>query len=112
MSQAGDETELWQRVPLERWSLAQTASPIYPQARFQLGIAVDLARRVDSQYEIKAMVHGVANRWNGKRISSELAGTAEIERAAANNYWFNSLPRDGNPQPSRENATRHRAAEN
>jgi hypothetical protein len=99
MSQADDEPALWQRVPLERWSLAQTASPIYPQARFQLGVAVALARVVDSQYEIKAIVHGVASRWNGKRISKELEGTAAIERAAAENYWFNALPRDGQTSP-------------
>jgi len=102
MPQVSDEAALWRRVPLERWSLAETASPIYPQARFQLGIALALARVVDSQYEIQAIVHGVANRWNGKRISSELEGTAAIERAAANNYWFNSLPRNSSTQPRRE----------
>ncbi|MCA9160828.1 MAG: hypothetical protein KDA72_21000, partial [Planctomycetales bacterium] len=29
---------LWLRVPIERWSLAETRTPIYPQARFQLGV--------------------------------------------------------------------------
>lgn len=64
----------WLRVPIERWSLEQTASPIYPQARFQLGVARAVARRIDSEFKIKVVVRGVAARWDGRRPSREFRG--------------------------------------
>ena len=39
-----DET-LWLRVPLGAWSLEAVNAPIYPQDRFQLGVALEMARR-------------------------------------------------------------------
>ncbi len=86
---------LWVRLPLERWSLAETGSPIYPQARFQLGVALALARRIDSEFQIKAVVRGVAARWDGSRWSREYVGSTAINSAAQTLFWINTQPRLG-----------------
>lgn len=84
---------LWIRLPLERWSLAETKTPIYPQARFQFGVAVELARRVQSDFLIKAIVRGVAARWDGRRQSREVVGSTAIEQTAERLFWLNVQPR-------------------
>ena len=91
---SGSTDALWVRIPLERWSLAETKAPIYPQARFQLGVALELARRVESEYLIKAVVRGVAARWDGRRRSREYVGSKSIEQAARQLFWLNVQPRD------------------
>jgi hypothetical protein len=84
---------VWVRMPLERWSLAQTGSPIYPQARFQLGVALALTHYLQSEFELKAVVRGVSARWDGKRWERELEGATPIARAAQTLFWLNSQPR-------------------
>lgn len=86
------QTALWLRVPIERWSLAETATPIYPQARFQLGVARALARRIDSEFKIKAIVRGVAARWDGRRQSREFQGSSGLA-TAARQFWLGTTPR-------------------
>lgn len=83
---------LWVRIPAEQWSLNSLGVPIYPQARFQLGIANHLAQILDSQFEIRADVLGAASRWNGKRSEIRLEGLGQIQRAE-NLFWCNSLSR-------------------
>jgi hypothetical protein len=70
----------WQRVPLPRWSLEQLAAPIYPQARFQMQVARDLARRIDSPFQVQVIVLGPAGRIHGRRTEKLLRGTDEILR--------------------------------
>ncbi len=94
-SNAGDEPEsavVWVRVPLSRWSLASLDSPIYPQARFELGVARALAARVNSRFAIKVTVLGTAGRFDGRRQSFEAVGAAAIDRAAERFFW-NTRPR-------------------
>ncbi len=83
---------LWVRLPLERWSLEQTRTPIYPQARFQLGVARSMAQRVNSPFKVKAILHGVAARWDGARNSVELQGTQRIA-SAQSWFWLGTTPR-------------------
>lgn len=88
-----DALAIWVRVPIERWSLASTRAPIYPQARFQLGVGAALARRLDSDFEIKLQLLSVSNRFTGSRKMLELEGTTTIERALQDLFWLNSQPR-------------------
>ena len=84
---------LWVRVPIERWSLALTGSPIYPQSRFQLGVAQALAQHTKLEFGLKAIVRGVAARWDGKRWTREFVGANNIARAAHKLFWLNTRPR-------------------
>ena len=86
------QTALWLRVPIERWSLAVTATPIYPQSRFQLGVARALARRIDSEFKIRVIVRGVAARWDGRRQTREFQGSSGLANAARQ-FWLGTTPR-------------------
>ena len=79
MQDAAETDELgWQRVPLASWSLEQLAAPIYPQARFQLQVAKELAADVDSPFQVQAVVLSSAGRFSGSRTEKRLSGSQEI----------------------------------
>jgi hypothetical protein len=82
-----DDNDGWQRVALDQWSLERLGVPIYPQARFQLGLVLDLMRyeRVASGLRIK--LKSVSNRLNGTRDERWLQGAKEIS-SAAKDYWL------------------------
>ncbi len=84
--------ELWVRVPLAKWSLTSHETPIYPQARFELGVARYLAQHVRSRFAIKVIVLGAAARFDGHRTTREFVGSDEIERAGESFLW-NTRPR-------------------
>ncbi|MCA9131795.1 MAG: hypothetical protein KDA45_01515 [Planctomycetales bacterium] len=90
--EAEDEFALWVRLPIERWSLLATRTPIYPQSRFQLGVALALAQRVQSEFHLKVRLLSAANRLNGSRQVREFVGIkslAEPQRW----FWCNTRPR-------------------
>ncbi len=99
-----DESLLWLRVPLGQWSLAALGTPIYPQARFELGVARDIARRVDSEFTVRAVVLGTAQRFSGRRRSREFLGKSGIEQAA-NLFWLNTQPRHSMAPRELDNAS-------
>lgn len=89
----------WCRVRVERWSLAELGAPLYPQARFQLGVAIGVGRMLESQApaaegtpRIRILFEGAADRWTGKRKVSEYRGLKEID-ALSDRFWLNTLPR-------------------
>ncbi|WP_145116023.1 hypothetical protein [Gimesia panareensis] len=88
----------WCRVRVERWSLAELGAPLYPQARFQLGVAIGVGRllqqlpETEASPRIKLLFEGAANRWTGKRNVSEYTGLKEIE-ALSDRFWLNTVPR-------------------
>jgi hypothetical protein len=86
---------LWVRVPIAQWSIATTATPIYPQARFELGVCRELAEQVDSEFAIRAVVLSSANRLDGHRTASEMLGSTKIA-AAAKRFSLNTQPRGSN----------------
>ncbi len=82
----------WAIVPIDVWSLRSLDAPIYPQSRFQLGVATILASLVDSESEVRVTILGTASRFTGQRQSQVLEGSAQIDKAGAI-YWFNAKPR-------------------
>jgi hypothetical protein len=85
-------TAVWVRVPLSQWSLASLGSPIYPQARFELGVARALAAQVNSRFAIKVTLLGTAGRLDGRRSRWEAVGSEAIDRAGERFFW-NTRPR-------------------
>jgi len=77
----------WRRLSIADWSLATRNVPIYPQARFQLSLAIQLAREADIQDGIRAQVKSVSDRWTGRREIIRLLGRDELE-AHAKRYWL------------------------
>ncbi len=78
----------WRKLAIERWSLRSRGVPIYPQARYQLALADQLATQLRLTDEIRARVRGVSDRWTGQRDEQLLLGRGEI-RDAMNSYWIN-----------------------
>jgi hypothetical protein len=63
-----DRGNVWRRLRLDRWSLAEFRVPLYPQARFQLA----MAKRIQRQYElrhVKFIVQSPSDRRTGRRES-------------------------------------------
>lgn len=80
----------WHLFRMDRWSLDAVHAPIYPQDRFQVGIALWLAREYELD-QIRVVIQGPANRWSGKRSEREYLGHQSIERRAAT-YRLNATP--------------------
>jgi len=85
----------WRRLRIDRWSLAALDVPIYPQNRFQLGVAAAVAEQSDLGWSIRVVELGPAGRFDRKRTSKELRGQDEIVRAA-DRHWLNAQPRASN----------------
>ncbi|MCP4885204.1 MAG: hypothetical protein GY904_01115 [Planctomycetaceae bacterium] len=77
----------WHRLALDRWSLTDRGVPLYPQARYQLGLAVKMASRDGLSDDIRGRLRSVSNRWTGKRTEQPLLGLKEL-RDQANSYWL------------------------
>lgn len=82
----------WVVVPIEAWSLQSLHTPIYPQSRFQLGVAKHIAKQLDSEFEVRATVLGPAQRLTGQRHTQVLESASQINAAGAK-FRFNSNPR-------------------
>jgi len=88
-----DELALeWIDVPIDMWSLQSLGTPIYPQARYQLGVAKHLASAIDSEFDVRLTILSNANRWNGERQSRVFEGSSPIANAGGD-YWWNTAPR-------------------
>ncbi len=63
----------WRRLSLEQWSLQELGVPVYPQARYQLKLAISVAQQLDDQQAIRCEVKSLANRWTGERTSHDVS---------------------------------------
>lgn len=89
----------WCRVRVDRWSLAELDVPVYPQARFQLGVAIAVGRflerhaeKINEPPQLKLFLEGAAHRMTGKRDISEHTGLKQVE-LLTRQFWFNAEPR-------------------
>jgi hypothetical protein len=82
----------WRRVRIDRWSLDVLHAPIYPQDRFQVGVALWLAEEYGLGEDIRVEIDSAADRFTGERTIRIIEGT-EALREAAGEYDFNVLPR-------------------
>jgi hypothetical protein len=89
----------WVAVPLDAWSLATLKTPVYPQSRFQLGVARELAQWVDPDLEMRIIVLGPASRFTGQRSRMVLESSTDLAKACAT-FWFNTKPRSSANQGS------------
>ncbi len=82
----------WRTMDLDLWSINTVGVPNYPQARFQLGVAIGLIQCHDLERQARMRVQGVADRWTGQRENAFLTGKMQWE-AAAQRYWLGARPR-------------------
>jgi len=83
--------EQWRRLRIHQWSLDKLKAPMYPQDRFQIGVALAVGKKFQLEKNIRIEREGIANRWTGIRTGSEFTGMGEIEQYA-NRFRLNALP--------------------
>ncbi len=86
-----DESSAWANVDLDALSLVRLSAPNYPQDRFQLGVALSLAKRYELGDDVRVTLRGIANRFDGSREQELLRGVPDIETAATR-FQLNALP--------------------
>jgi len=89
-SRPSEASDRWVEVMIDRWSLAELAVPVYPQARFQVGVAQAIARELDSPDSIRIKIRGVADRRTGHRKETWAVGIDAIQKQSER-FWL--LPR-------------------
>lgn len=85
------DLEGWCLFRIDRWSLDAVHAPVYPQDRFQVGVALAIANEIQSR-NIRIVIQGPANRWTGARTFHEYTGRDSIERKARTSR-LNAIPR-------------------
>ena len=85
VSETGDDG--WHELELDRWSLETRRTPIYPQARYQLGLALAIAESSHLKDQIRGRLRGPSDRRTGRREEKWLFGRTEM-RAATKQYWL------------------------
>jgi hypothetical protein len=88
---SSDPLDPWLNVRLDRWALAVLGAPIYPQNRYQLGVAEAAIVRYGLVHRVRVLRFGLADRLTGEREHDVLPTLAKIS-AAANEYTFNARP--------------------
>lgn len=90
LQRSADRSSDWYTVDLGRWSLEQRSVPVYPQARFQLGLAMEIAGRLQAAERgtaIRVKLRSVSDRWTGQRTQQWALGHDEIVRLA-DSFWL------------------------
>lgn len=81
------------RLDIDRWSLAELSVPIYPQDRFQLGVALAVIQESRLERSAQVLLQSVSSRTSGKRAETSIIGREDLEEAVSR-YWLNSIPRE------------------
>ena len=92
-SQVDERFDPWVQVDLGAWSLNALQVPIYPQQRFQLGVATSFLAQGQLDRGFRLQLLGMSNRWTGERSTTTLRDRMQLD-AAARRYWFHAQPND------------------
>ncbi|MEZ6058748.1 MAG: hypothetical protein R3C19_00130 [Planctomycetaceae bacterium] len=83
--------DMWCPVRIDRWSLEATGAPIYPEDRFQLGVAQWLARHLKDPGSIRAELDAPERPLWWKRQHVTYADSAQVQQAAQQ-FVLNARP--------------------
>jgi uncharacterized membrane protein YphA (DoxX/SURF4 family) len=83
----------WHRLDLSQWSLAELSVPIYPQSRFQVGVAESLIEEFGlAENGIRLTLKSASHRFSGEREAEDISRSYQRENAVGR-FWFGSSPR-------------------
>ena len=77
---------------LSDWSLDKLGVPIYPQARFQLGVAKAIVEKKKMERGFQIELGSQSNRLTGERTTKTLSSAEQIQMAQSQ-YWLNTKAR-------------------
>lgn len=83
----------WSWLRIDQWCLAATGTPLYPEDRFHLGVALFVAKPADLRGRIRIICEEEADRWTGERERSVRTGKSEMT-AFSDRFLLNSSPRE------------------
>ena len=108
----GPQTALdeWYPFRIDRWSLDAVYAPIYPQDRFQVGVALGLVQGLQLK-TLRIVIEGPAHWWTGERMVSEFEGLESVE-TLADSYRCGARPRLGFAMKNIDPNRLHRSDEN
>ena len=86
-----EQNSPWLRFEMDQWSIDTLGVPLYPQDRFQIGVALDLAKRHNLAGGVLVQWQGVADRWTGKRTTATYRNTDQLTEAARD-FRLNAYP--------------------
>lgn len=86
-----EENGPWLQVHLDRMSLELLDAPIYPQARFQLGVAAGVIERYQIR-EFQIAHYTRHDRFSGKRDYRALIESMDRLEEVSDKYWLNARP--------------------
>ncbi|TWT38453.1 hypothetical protein [Blastopirellula retiformator] len=81
------------RLDASQWSLHALNVPIYPDDRFQTGVAIAVAQRYGVALFSQLSVQDPADRWRGERTETRYRGPEQMTEATKR-FWLNAEPRD------------------
>lgn len=82
----------WREISIDRWSVESLGVPIYPQARFQLGVALALQQKSAAEGSLRVRLRSASSRLTGHRQEQVLRREIDFRRAAQQ-FLFNTQPR-------------------
>lgn len=91
LAEITDEPE-WLRLKLDRWSLDALHAPIYPQARFQIGVSAAVIERFQLRDNFRLLLDSPASRFTTSRSRSEFNTWEELQ-SRIHTYRLNAQPR-------------------
>lgn len=83
-------------LDLSEWSLSELGVPVYPQSRFQLGVARAVRNQMSNDRLLRVTIKSRSDRRTGQRVNELLRGNREFEEQASK-FWLNSTPRTASP---------------
>lgn len=82
----------WRQVDIDRWSLQELKVPIYPQDRFQWGVAVAVVRQLDLERGFRLEVYSMADRFTGERSLRRATSRSDLSTSRWPWHW-NAQPK-------------------
>ena len=83
-----------QKVDIGKMSLDRVGVPIYPEARFQLGVAKWLENQMsDGQGKVVYELQSKSDRWTGARKSLDMNSDSKWQSKDESPFLLNSIPR-------------------
>ena len=84
---------VWRELQLDSWSIESLGTPLYPEARFQAGVALAVIERLEIDGRFRAQIQSKSNRFSGRRETREVSSTTQL-RQVMQRFKLGSLPRE------------------
>ena len=82
--------QVMKEFDMAAWSIDSKNVPIYPQDRFQVGVARFLVKKLELERAFKIEIHSTSDWWTGRRKITKLTELSDVEAYANKAFWLNA----------------------